>query len=86
MNQQRVWGYKEDRDLPNIKEVWNQLNAEKLGFYDGAEVYGPLENERIIGKLLKDTPADVKKDIVIATKWSVQSLPLHQSRIVDELS
>ncbi|KAK6353592.1 hypothetical protein TWF696_005555 [Orbilia brochopaga] len=65
----RNWGYKEDRDLPGIKEVWGLLNNERLGFYDGAEVYGPMENERILGRLLKDTPADLKSDVVIATKW-----------------
>ncbi|KAK6496131.1 hypothetical protein TWF481_002155 [Arthrobotrys musiformis] len=67
--EKRPWGYQEERDLPGIKEVWSHLNREKIGFYDGAEGYGPLENERILGRLLKDTPQEEKKDIVIATKW-----------------
>ncbi|KAF3903845.1 hypothetical protein ABW20_dc0100428 [Dactylellina cionopaga] len=67
--EKRQWGYQEERDLPGIKEVWGQLNKARIGFYDGAEGYGPLENERIIGRLLKETPADERKDVVIATKW-----------------
>ncbi|KAK6522329.1 hypothetical protein TWF281_002894 [Arthrobotrys megalospora] len=77
--EKRAWGYKEERDLPGIKEVWAQLNKEKIGFYDGAEGYGPLENERIIGRLLKDTPEEQKKDIVIATKWL--PIPMFPGRI-----
>ncbi|KAK6330686.1 hypothetical protein TWF718_002885 [Orbilia javanica] len=65
----RVWGYQEGRDLPGIKEVWSQLNKEKIEFYDGAEAYGPLENERILGKLLKEMTEEERKEIIIATKW-----------------
>ncbi|EWC47774.1 hypothetical protein DRE_02974 [Drechslerella stenobrocha 248] len=65
----RQWGYEEKRDLPAIQGVWSALNKEKLGFYDGAEVYGPLENERILGRLIKDTPAEDKEGMIIATKW-----------------
>ncbi|KAF3226611.1 hypothetical protein TWF106_000351 [Orbilia oligospora] len=67
--EKRPWGYTEERDLPGIKEVWNLLNKEKIGFYDGAEGYGPLENERIIGKLLKDMTEEEKGEVIIATKW-----------------
>ncbi|EPS35386.1 hypothetical protein H072_11256 [Dactylellina haptotyla CBS 200.50] len=63
------WGYDEKKDLPGIKEVWAQLNKEKLGFYDTAEGYGNTNNEIIMGNLLKDTPPEQKKDIIIATKW-----------------
>ncbi|KAF3901717.1 hypothetical protein AA313_de0200134 [Arthrobotrys entomopaga] len=64
----RSWDYQESRDLPGIKEVWSQLNKAKLGFYDTAEGYGNTENEKIMGRLLKDTPEADRKDIIIATK------------------
>ncbi|KAF3930156.1 hypothetical protein ABW19_dt0209116 [Dactylella cylindrospora] len=76
----RQWGYQEARDLPGIKEVWSAFNSSGLTFYDGAEVYGPLENERIIGRLLKETPEEIREKVVIATKWV--PAPIFSGRLV----
>lgn len=65
----RNWSYEESRDLPGIKEAWSALNANKLGFYDTAEVYGNGESERIIGRLLAETPQEQRANIFLATKW-----------------
>jgi predicted oxidoreductase len=50
--------------LPYLSEVcqWSARTN------DVSEIYGEGESERIIGRLLKETPKDVKDKIYIATK------------------
>ena len=62
-------GYGEKRDR---KEMINLiLEAVDLGinFFDTAEVYGPFENEEILGEALKD----YKDKVVIATKFGLEA-------------
>ncbi|MDX2114325.1 MAG: aldo/keto reductase [Planctomycetota bacterium] len=49
--------------------------AAELGvtFFDTADVYGPLTNERLLGRALRELPATVarRSDLVIATKFGL---------------
>lgn len=64
-----LWGYDEKKDFANVEEAWKNLNESGIGFYDTAEVYGKGESERIIGKLLKQTPEEQRSNVIIASKW-----------------
>lgn len=64
-----LWGYDEEKDFANVEQAWKTLNESGIGFYDTAEVYGKGESERIIGKLLKQTPNEQKQKVIIASKW-----------------
>ncbi|KAK4688791.1 hypothetical protein P7C73_g1322, partial [Tremellales sp. Uapishka_1] len=63
-----LWNHKEE-DFPLIKEAWDASNKAGLTFYDTAEVYGEGESERIIGRLIKETDDETKRNLYIATKF-----------------
>ncbi|USI71507.1 aldo/keto reductase [Sphingomonas morindae] len=52
---------------PEADSIRTLLRAAEIGvtFFDTAEVYGPFENEELVGKALKD----VRDQVVIATKF-----------------
>jgi aryl-alcohol dehydrogenase-like predicted oxidoreductase len=68
---QRTWKYDPKKDYEPIKEAWNASLAAGQTFFDTAEVYGSGESERIIGKLLKETSEEKRKEVIIATKCEV---------------
>ncbi len=65
---QSTWKYNPKTDYEPIKQAWFACLEGGQTFFDTAEVYGYGESERIIGRLLKETPKDKKKEVKIATK------------------
>lgn len=59
-------GYDSSLTLDSIAEAWQASLDAGVIFFDTAEVYGKGESERIIGKLLRDTP---REQVVLATKF-----------------
>ena len=59
-------GYDSAMTEVTIAEAWEASLAAGVAFFDTAEVYGKGESERIIGRLLRDTPRD---QVVLATKF-----------------
>lgn len=62
-------GYDTDLTLDTIREAWTASLEAGVGFFDTAEVYGDGESERIIGRLLAETPAALRGGVVLATKF-----------------
>src|SRR3954462_11946429 len=57
-----------------------------ITFFDTAEAYGPLTNEKLVGQALKP----YRKDVIIATKFGmvsetgINSQPAHIRKVVEE--
>ncbi|MFZ4519995.1 MAG: aldo/keto reductase [Microthrixaceae bacterium] len=62
-------GYDAALTLDTIREAWTASLEAGVGFFDTAEVYGDGESERIIGRLLAETPAERRGGVVLATKF-----------------
>ncbi len=62
-------GYDTDLTLDTIREAWTASLEAGVGFFDTAEVYGDGESERIIGRMLAETPAALRGGVVLATKF-----------------
>lgn len=72
---QRTWGmgtYDRSTTEDTIGDAWQASLDAGIGMFDTAEVYGSGESERILGRLLRTTPADGpghRDRLVIATKF-----------------
>ncbi|CAN1208735.1 aldo/keto reductase [Tumidithrix helvetica PCC 7403] len=60
------WTYGQDYGLEQIKAAYDASIAAGITLFDTAEVYGLGESERILGKLIKSSPAG---SLAIATKY-----------------
>lgn len=58
--------YGEPADKSEMKRLIAQAVDLGINFFDTAEVYGPFENEELVGEAL----APYRKQVVIATKYS----------------
>ncbi|KAG7562818.1 hypothetical protein FFLO_01773 [Filobasidium floriforme] len=74
----KTWGYKPE-DLPQIREAWFACLEAGYPFFDTAEVSGMGKSEEIIGMLLKETPEEERKKVVLATKWLPMPNPMNWS-------
>lgn len=61
-------GYDGDLTEERIAEAWRATVDAGIALIDTAEVYGSGESERIIGRLLADSPGD-RERVVLATKF-----------------
>ncbi len=61
-------GYGEKKDKKDMINLIHEAVDLGINFFDTAEVYGPFENEEILGKALKD----YKDKVVIATKFGLE--------------
>ncbi|KAI0393878.1 NADP-dependent oxidoreductase domain-containing protein [Xylariaceae sp. FL0594] len=71
------WHWKEEEELPAVKEAWRELYAAGVNFIDTAEAYGDGRSEEITGELIRSVPA--RESVVVQTKWL--GLPLAPTNI-----
>ena len=62
------FGYGEKKDKKDMINLIHEAVDLGINFFDTAEVYGPFENEEILGEALKD----YKDKVVIATKFGLE--------------
>ena len=62
-------GYGEKKDKKDMINLIHEAVDLGINFFDTAEVYGPFENEEILGEALKD----YKDKVVIATKFGLEA-------------
>ena len=62
-------GYGEKKDKKEMINLIHEAVDLGINFFDTAEVYGPFENEEILGEALKD----YKDKVVIATKFGLEA-------------
>ena len=62
-------GYGEKSDKKDMINLIHEAVDLGINFFDTAEVYGPFENEEILGEALKD----YKDKVVIATKFGLEA-------------
>ncbi|WP_432632394.1 aldo/keto reductase [Brachyspira sp.] len=62
-------GYGEKSDKKDMINLIHEAVDLGINFFDTAEVYGPFENEEILGEALKD----YKNKVVIATKFGLEA-------------
>ena len=62
-------GYGEKKDKKDMINLIHEAVDLGINFFDTAEVYGPFENEEILGEALKD----YKNKVVIATKFGLEA-------------
>jgi len=59
------WSYGEAKDKEEMIQLIRSAVEQGVTFFDTAEVYGPLENEELVGEALEP----FKNEVVIATKF-----------------
>jgi aryl-alcohol dehydrogenase-like predicted oxidoreductase len=90
MGMSYAYGATDDAESLRVLRRYLDLGGD---FLDTAEIYGPFDNERLIGRFLKDVPRDA---VVVATKFGfrvdpatravtgVDSAPANIRRVADE--
>lgn len=63
------------REQSHVNKLYREAYENGVGFFDTAEVYGPLTNETQIGEAI----ASFRKNVVVATKFGFEVDPNHQS-------
>ena len=61
-------GYDRSYDFDTIRAAYQRTIAAGITLLDTAEMYGDGESERIIGRLLREDPAN-RERVVVATKF-----------------
>ena len=65
------WSYGPPKDKQEMVSLIHAAVGRGVTFFDTAEVYGPLQNEELVGKAL----APFRGDVVIATKFGWEANP-----------
>lgn len=65
------WAYGAPGDRPAMIALIRDAFEQEVDFFDTAEVYGPFENEKLVGEAL----APVRDQVVIATKFGFKHDP-----------
>jgi len=59
------WSYGKDYGVDQVREAFKATLDAGINFFDTAEIYGPAESERLLGKFMQETDRPVE----IATKY-----------------
>lgn len=76
------WGYGSNYGEAQVREAFKAAVDAGVTFFDTAEVYGPSESERLLGKFSKETEVPVQ----IATKYGPFPWRLTGEAVADALS
>lgn len=71
-----AWAYGPPTDRKKAIEIIRKAYEMGITFFDTAEVYGPFYSEEMVGEALRD----VRKEVVIATKFGFEVDPVTQER------
>ncbi len=66
----REWGYGEEYARVTAPDLIRRAAELGITMLDTAEGYGPARSERIIGETLESLPAEIRSQLIVATKFT----------------